>query len=110
MLKGPSNVILVSDSINPAGLAKGIANGEEVILSGGVFRRKIDNVIAGSAVSMLESVKNLVKWGYPLEYASMAASDNPARLHNLNIGSIQKGKQAQFVILDKEFNLRETII
>ncbi|MDR0646075.1 MAG: N-acetylglucosamine-6-phosphate deacetylase [Elusimicrobiota bacterium] len=110
MLKGPSNVILVSDSINPAGTAKGIANGEEVVLSGGVFKRKVDNVIAGSAASMLQSVKNLVKWGYPLEYASMAASDNPARLHNLNVGSIQKGKNARLIILDKELNLLETII
>jgi N-acetylglucosamine-6-phosphate deacetylase len=109
MLKGPSNVVLVSDSINPAGKNEGFANGEEVLLSGGVFRRKADNVIAGSALSMIESVKNLVKWGYPLQYASAAASDNPARLHNLNIGSIQKGKAAQFIILDKDLNFQEVI-
>jgi N-acetylglucosamine-6-phosphate deacetylase len=110
MLKGPSNVILVSDSINPAGRAQGIANGEEVVLSGGVFRRKSDDVIAGSAIGMIESVKNLIKWGYPLQYASMAASDNAARLHNLDIGSIQKGKKAQFVILDEKLNILEVIL
>ena len=104
MLKGPCNIMLVSDVIK-----QGIANGEEVQLKGNVFRRKSDDVIAGGALGMLDGLKNLVKWGYPLAYASMAASDNPAALYKLNAGAIAKGKAAQFVVLDKDLNLQNVI-
>ncbi|MDR1684184.1 MAG: amidohydrolase family protein, partial [Elusimicrobiota bacterium] len=90
----------------PAGAQSGVANGEEVVLQHGVFRRKSDGVIAGSGLTMLRGLQNLVKWGCPLGLASMAASDNPARLFKLNIGVMEKGKLAAFVVLDKGLNLQ----
>lgn len=109
MLKGPYNIVLVSDSINPAGLPKGRASGEDVLLKNGIFRRKADDIIAGSAITMLEGLQNLIKWGCPPEYASMAASDNPAKLHKLNMGAIAKNHIARFIVLDKNFNLQQVI-
>jgi N-acetylglucosamine-6-phosphate deacetylase len=108
-LKGPGNVVLVTDSINPAGKKKGMANGEAVRMEGGVFRRKSDGVIAGSALTMLRGIKNLVKLGYPLAHASMAASDNPAALYDLNCGVMAEGKAAQFAVLDEKLNLKQIV-
>lgn len=108
-LKKPESVVLVSDALSPAGTEGGLANGEEVILSGGVFRRKADNVVAGSALSMLKGVENLSKWGLTLEQASAAASDNPARLHKLDFGILASGRPAYFNIIDNNFKLLETV-
>lgn len=105
-LKSPSKIVLVTDSLNPTGKKEGKANGEDVYLDNGVFKRKEDNVIAGSALTMLKAMKNLVRWGYPLGNASLAVSDNPAALFKLDIGSIEKGKKAAFVILDKDLKLK----
>ena len=63
--------------------------------------RILDKVIAGSALTMLKAVQNLVKWGYPLEYALMAASTNPAKRFGLDL-SIKAGQEANFIILDKK--------
>lgn len=108
-LKKPDSVVLVSDALSPAGTEGGLANNEEVVLSGGVFRRKADNVVAGSALSMLKGVENLSKWGLSVAEASAAASDNPARLHKLDFGIIASGRPAYFNIIDNNFKLLETV-
>ena len=109
-LKGPGNIVLVTDSINPAAKKEGMANGEAVRMEKGVFRRNTDGVIAGSALTMLKGIKNLVRLGYPLAFASMAASDNPAALYNLNFGVIEEGWAAQFAVLDEKLNLKHVIL
>ncbi len=108
-LKEPSKIILVTDSLSPTGTRGGMANGEEVYFDGVVFRRKKDNVIAGSSLKMLEGVKNLVKWGMPLGAALCAASENPSRLFDLNFGRIENGREAKFLVLDKELNLKRIV-
>ncbi|MDR0734198.1 MAG: N-acetylglucosamine-6-phosphate deacetylase [Elusimicrobiota bacterium] len=109
MLKGPDKAVLITDSLTPTGRGEGRANGEEVKLEGGVFRRKADGVIAGSALTMLEGVRNLVKWGCPLAIASMAAGDNPAALYGLDFGILEEGKAARLVALDQNLNLQKVI-
>jgi N-acetylglucosamine-6-phosphate deacetylase len=109
MLKCPDKAVLITDSLNPTGRGEGRANGEEVKFEGGVFRRKADGVIAGSALTMLEGVRNLVKWGCPLAIASMAASDNPAALYGLDFGILEEGKTVRLVALDQNLNLQKVI-
>ena len=99
--KMPNKVFLITDALTPTGKKEGFSNGQKVILKGGVFVRKEDNVIAGSALTMLKAVQNLVKWGYPLEYALMAASTNPAKRFGLNL-AIKTGQKANFIVLDKK--------
>lgn len=106
-LKKPSQIILVTDSLNPTGKKEGLANGEEVYLSDGLFKRKADNVIAGSSLTMLNGVKNLIDWGFGVGNAFMSASDNPAALHKLPSGSLEKGRQADLICLDADFNLKQ---
>ena len=40
----------------------------------------------------------------------MAAAENPARLHKLDFGILQSGKRAYFNIIDRDFNLLETVM
>ena len=57
-------LVVVTDSLKPTKQKAEhlFANNEEVYLDK-CFYRKSDNVIAGSAMTMIDSVKNLVSWG-----------------------------------------------
>ena len=109
-VKPLQNIVLVTDALLPTGQPNGpfIANGEEVVLEGGVWRRKKDNVIAGSALTMLQGVKNLVAWGYPLADAVACATANPMRLLGQG-GLLKEGAAADLILLDKELNLQKVI-
>lgn len=112
-IKSPEQIILVTDALTPTGQAKGpfVANGEEVIFEGGVWRRKQDHVIAGSSLTMIQGIKNLVDWGYPLPQAVQCASTNPARLLRLkNQGQIKPGFQADITLLAKDFTVQDVFI
>ena len=99
--KTADKVFVVTDALTPTGKKQGLSNGQKVKLKNGVFVRAEDNVIAGSALTMLKAVQNLVKWGYTLEYALMAASTNPAKRFGLDL-SIKPGHAANFIVLDKK--------
>ena len=87
-----------------------IANGEEVYLDK-CFYRKSDNVIAGSALTMIDSVKNVVSYGFSIEQAVHMASANPARIMRQDhIGLIAPGYDADLVIFNKNLNILYTII
>ncbi len=105
-------LVLVTDSLKPAEQKKKtlIANGEEVYLDE-CFYRKSDGVIAGSALTMLKGVKNLVSFGLTLEQAVQMASLNPARIMKQeHLGLIAPGYDADLVVFDKHFNNLYTII
>lgn len=72
-----------------------------------------DNTLSGSALTMLQAVRNGVeKVGIPLPEALRMASYHPARLMGLQnkFGSIRTGAQADFVILDDQLNLQQVIV
>jgi N-acetylglucosamine-6-phosphate deacetylase len=101
-------IVLVTDALKPAGQSAEplLANGEEVVLSGGVFRRKTDGVIAGSALTMIRGVQNLVQFGFSLEEALKAASFNPAQVMRYrHKGAIIPGYDADLVVFDRDFHI-----
>ncbi|MBO7098131.1 MAG: N-acetylglucosamine-6-phosphate deacetylase, partial [Alphaproteobacteria bacterium] len=103
---------LVTDSLKPTKQTKQplIANGEEVYLNN-CFYRKSDNAIAGSALTMIDSVKNIVSYGFHLEQAVHMASTNPARIMKQDhLGIIAPGYDADLVILGEKLNVLYTII
>lgn len=104
-LKDKNKIVLITDSLTPSGLKKGLANGEEVIFKNGVFVRKKDGVIAGSALTMQQGVKNLIAWGIAPEVAFLCATNNQAQLFNACEGFFKKGQKITFNIFDKNFNL-----
>jgi N-acetylglucosamine-6-phosphate deacetylase len=111
--KSIDKIVLVTDGLKPTEQAEGpfFANGEEVVFHDGVFHRKIDDVIAGSGLSMIRGVKNLVSFGFSLEDAVRAASSNPAQIMRYQrIGTLIPGNDADIVVFDKYFTVRATLV
>ena len=111
-LFGDDRVCIISDAMQACGLPDGqyelggqavfVNNGKAVIASG---------AIAGSTTNLAEGVRRAVKFGVPIESAFKAATINPARVLGVDdkIGSIEVGKEADILLLDKNL-VPQTII
>lgn len=111
-LKGPDRVILVSDSIKPAGLESGkhVIDGRVYYVVDGLVKLE-SGVIAGSSIGLNEAVRNMVeRVGVGVYDAVQMASNAPASFLGLNKGRLEVDYDADFVVLDKEFNVHETIV
>ena len=105
-------IALVTDAIAGAGLGDGTyALGEtEIVVADDVVRRE-DGVLAGSALTMPQAVRNLVEVGVPLEDALAAATTVPARvLGRTDIGRLTPGGPADVVVLDDALEVVQTIV
>ncbi len=112
-IKPIENIVLITDALRPTAQAKPpfLANGEEVVFDGGVWKRQSDGVIAGSGLTLLQAVQNMVRWGLPLPQAVACASFNPARRLGLgDRGEIALGKRADLVVFDQEFQVQKTFL
>ena len=110
--KSLDKVVLVTDALKPTKQKKKplIANGEEVYFDK-CFYRKSDNAIAGSALTMVDSVRNIVSYGFHVEQAVHMASTNPARIMKQDhLGVIAPGYDADIVILSEKLSVLYTII
>ena len=99
---------LVSDSLRCAGMPDGDyeLGGQPITLSGGVARLTGTDTLAGSAISMLDGLRNVVEFGLPLNDAVYSSTTAPALAVGLtDTGSIEVGKCADLVVLDKDLNL-----
>lgn len=103
-LKGNS-LALISDAISAAGLSDGRYRlaGQEISVVGGRAALPCGK-LAGSTITVLEAVKNMIKLaGLTLPQAVHLASTNPARILGLsNKGQIAAGCDADLVLLDAE--------
>ena len=103
-----SQIVLITDALPPA--KTNLPADSELYLDK-VFYRKKDNVINGSAISMLDAVRNLVSYGIPIEKVTRMACTNPAQImHQQDIGLLLSGKKADITVLDKDLNLVYTFI
>ncbi len=111
--KGADRINMVSDSGYAAGLdvSEFEVGGIKRYVKDGVVRL-MDGTIAGSAKTLLDGVKNLIKSGIPMGDVSKMASFNPARTLKLEnqIGSIAVGKRADLAVLDSEYNVVDTFV
>ena len=109
---GEERAIIVSDSMRAAGLSDGsyALGGQTVFVKNGQARLA-DGTIAGSTTNLLQEVRNLVGFGVPFRQAIKAATKNPAKAigEDRRVGSIEAGKSADIVVLDKELNLKMVV-
>lgn len=106
--KPSDKLILVSDSVSPTGLGDGDFEiwGEKVSVVEGKTRNERGS-IAGSVITMLDAVKNMLSLGFsPVEVSKMASA-NPAKLLGIekDFGTIEVGKRADLVVLDEQGNV-----
>lgn len=110
---GAERVVLVSDSMQAAGMPDGkyTLGGQAVTVKDG-RATLVSGVIAGSSINMHTALKNVVSWGIKLEDAVRAATINPAKAAGIDkeIGSISAGKYADIVLLDRELNIKDVFI
>ena len=112
--KSPEHIILVTDSMRACMLPDGKSElgGQEVFVENQVARLA-DGTIAGSVLTMDQAVKRF--WentGANLAEVVAMASANPARELGLfgERGSIDVGKNADFVIFDENVSVFATIV
>ena len=109
----PGRICLISDSLRCCGMPDGEyeLGGQQVFLSGGVARLA-DGTIAGAASDLCADMRNAVAFGIPKEEAILAATIRPAREigRESEIGSIEEGKLADFVVCGGDLSLRAVYI
>lgn len=109
---GEDRIILISDSTRACGMPEGEyeLGGLPVFLKDGAVRLE-DGTLAGSGTNMFDCMVNAIKMGIPEETAIKAATYNPAKAIEIlqDCGTIEKGKKAQLVLIDKDFNIVKVI-
>ena len=107
---GEDKIVLISDSMSATGLGDGEyeLSGLPVSVKNG-YARTMDGALAGSTSSLFDCVKTAISFGIDEAVAVKMASENPARLMGLNKGKIEVGYDADFIIVDDDFNLIRAI-
>ncbi len=111
--KPVDKIILITDSLRQKGLIDGIyfEDGQTIILKDNQVALD-DGTLSGSILSMNKAIKNIMDFtGVSLIEAVGFATKNPAKNLGLfdKIGSISKGKLADFAVIDKDVNVYMTI-
>jgi N-acetylglucosamine-6-phosphate deacetylase len=105
-------VALVTDAVAGAGVSDGSyrIGSVEVDIRDGVARGP-DGVLAGSALTMVEAVRNLHALGVPLEDALGAATAVPARvLGRGDVGHLGVGLPADVIVLDDNLAVERVLV
>lgn len=106
---GEDRAVVVSDAMRAAGMPDGDYDlgGKTVHVING--RTDFgDGRLAGSTTDMHEEFQNLLKLGIPMRKALKACTLNPARVMHIeeDTGTLEIGKYADMVALDKNNNVR----
>ena len=98
---GPDRVILISDSIRPAGAPEGKYNcgGLDVFSKNGVLSLA-DGTIAGSNATLWFCVQQAVRFGIPFADAVRMATATPAAAAHLDAGVLAPGRPADVLLVD----------
>lgn len=105
-------IILISDSMMATGMTNGVYSlgGQDVNVTGN--KATLTNgTIAGSATNLMNCLRLAVSFGIPLLSAIKAAAVNPIKLilETENYGTLEPGKYANLVLLDKDLAIKGVI-
>jgi N-acetylglucosamine-6-phosphate deacetylase len=111
--KTAERISLISDAVAPTGLGDGEFQiwGEAIQVKNGRTQNSRGS-IAGSVITMLDAVRMMLSLGVTELEAARMASSNPARLLGIDddCGSIQEGKRADLVALDRDGVVQMTLV
>ena len=109
----PERICLISDSLRCAGMPDGQyeLGGQMIELKDGQARCE-DGRLAGAVSDLFSDMRNAVRFGIPLNEAILAATLTPAREIGMDkkIGSLEKGKAADFIVCDDDLDLKQVYI
>ena len=107
-------LVLVSDSLRCAGMPDGDyeLGGQPITMKNGKATLTGTDTLAGSSIHLMDGLRRAVSYGVPLEAAVTAATLAPAKAIRMDdqIGSLDVGKYADFVLLDQELNVKAVYI
>jgi len=107
-------LVMISDSLRCAGMPDGEyeLGGQPITMKDGKATLRGTDTLAGSSISVLDALRNAVQFGIPLEAAVYAATAAPAKVigREGNLGVIKKGAAADFLLLDRDLNLKAVYI
>ena len=111
---GDDRIILISDSMMACGLEDGqyTLGGLDVTVRGNKATLTKEGNIAGSVTNLMNCVRCAVKkMDIPLESAIKCAAVNPAKAIGIydRFGSLDTGKRANIVLLDKDLEVKYVI-
>ena len=111
--KGLDRVVAITDSIMAAGLPDGDykLGVNDVVVVDGDAKLKSDGTRAGSTLTTGKALLKLLEFtGKPFEQILPLLTENPAKLIGVydRIGSIEEGKEADVVVLDKDCQVIRT--
>lgn len=113
---GAKRLIGTTDGASAAGMPPGSTfesfSGTAAVGSDCGVRRTADHVLVGSAALMADAFQRLQELaGIPYEDALLMCTENPAKSINLfdQIGSVEKGKRADFVVLNQDMRVVATV-
>jgi N-acetylglucosamine-6-phosphate deacetylase len=117
-VKGPDNLMLVSDATELAGMPAGEYdwNGKIVVMTeDGMLKYPAQNVLAGASFPIRKGVKNMVVLaGCSLESAVKMATSTPAKVYGLaDRGSLKEGLSADlvlFTLVEDEMIVQKTVL
>jgi N-acetylglucosamine-6-phosphate deacetylase len=112
-VKTPDKISLISDSVAPTGLGDGEFEiwGEKVSVKNGQTQNERGS-IAGSVITMIDAARRMRSLGFSEAEVSMMGSRNPAALLDIDStrGTLDMGKRADIILLDRDGNLIRTVI
>ncbi|WP_308638366.1 N-acetylglucosamine-6-phosphate deacetylase [Paenibacillus silvisoli] len=110
-LKGPMRVCMITDAVECAGLPDG--DYDDVTMRDGHIYLKDGSSLAGSSLTMIQALRNAIRFtGYPLEKLLPSFTQVPARQIGMDDrkGSLQPGKDADFILVDPDLNVCLTVV
>lgn len=107
-LKGVEHTCLVTDALSCAATDGKESGDPRYIIENGVCKLADRSALAGSIATSDVLVRTMAKVGIPLGDVLRMVSETPARIMGVfeRKGSLQKDKDADVIILDKDLNIR----
>ena len=110
---GEDGTVIVSDSMKAAGCPDGDYDlgGQPVYVRDGKALLA-DGTIAASTSNVYKELKNVISFGIPEKQAVKSETINPAKAIRADkeTGSIEEGKLADILVVDKDYNIRLVIV
>ena len=110
-IMGGDNIALVTDAMSAQGAGEGVFDlgGQKVIVKNGAARLE-NGVLAGSVLTMNKALENMMKFSNcSLHDAVKMTSTNQAKSLGFKKGQIKVGYDAEFVVLDKNYQIKQVI-
>jgi len=110
-VKGAQGICMITDAVGPAGLPDGEYG--DITMKDGQIWLKDGSSLAGSSLTMIQALKNAMRFtGYQLERLLPSFTEVPARQIGVSNrkGSLDVGKDADFLVVDEQLTLHATYV